>query len=447
MLSYQLSRKRNKYRAGLVCALASLAMMRPGMVVASSIENDNAIKIRDGFAIQLEMQRLNTQLHLRAAMIDSKRLRRTWLWDFGNGSATEGGLIAATCLFWNHDQDKLVVRQVPDAQLKYVHNRVDGKAVAATIYPQIAGQGIGAAGALYELVHDLKNKHRLFKDGYDTKNAIKKMVALNVEFDEVLRNDLNMPESEGLFLKRLRDLALDEFIRLEGRAGDMAVANCIEDGVSFSRNTIGLVGNVLNAVGNIKYDKHINANGNVLNAISASMITIRPFVTNGAAILQKRHSAQLAKRYFPQYQRRSDQIDDLEQALADLRASHLADAKMAVYERQMAFLREQSALCQWETRTSDHQSIRRYRESLYGPSKLAQSILGLDIGFRKLHNETSDNRLAAVGNTIYCAGQAGNLIELARERIADEVRYREKCRKGQLPAQILERQVQMLDTF
>jgi hypothetical protein len=73
-------------------------------------------------------------------------------------------------------------------------------------------------------------------------------------------------------------------------------------------------------------------------------------------------------------------------------------------------------------------------------------VLGLNIGFRKLHNETSDNRLAAIGNTVYTAGQAGNLSELIRERIVDEMDHRNRSRQGLLPEQILRRQAQVLES-
>ena len=137
-------------------------------------------------------------------------------------------------------------------------------------------------------------------------------------------------------------------------------------------------------------------------------------------------------------------LDEVEKALTELKRLRNTSMDIEKYQLYLSFLQEQSELSDAERRADDHAAVRRYRESLYGPTKLAQSILGLNIGFRKLHNETSDNRLAAIGNTVYTAGQAGNLSELIRERIVDEMDHRNKSRQGRLPEQILQRQAQIL---
>jgi hypothetical protein len=275
------------------------------------------------------------------------------------------------------------------------------------------------------------------------------MVALNDEFDRAMANDNGQTDLERRLLLALRDAALHEFVRLEGRAGRIVTANYIEDGVSLTRNTVGIIGNALNAAANINYDKHMNANGNVLNVIAASMISLRPFATNGASIVCERVNARRVRKHFPACKLDQSPLDEAEKALADLKESkdvdkgHLDIGKCQHY---LAFLREQTELSQVESRADDHAALRRYRESLYGPTKIAQSVLGLNIGFRKLHNETSDNRLAAIGNTVYTAGQAGNLSELIRERIVDEMDHRNRSRQGLLPEQILRRQAQVLES-
>ena len=449
MLSCLRCKRKSRHWINTLCFVTLSTILPAGFCNVANAADSSAPNMSEAFAIQVKMQQLNTQLHLKAAMTDFKRQRRTWLWDFGNGSATEGGLIAATCLFWNHNQDKLVVQDLPDARVRYVHNRIDGNAIAGTIYPQIAGQGVGVAGALYELVCDSQKSFYLRKNDLDAKSVIKKMVALNDEFDRAMANDNGQTDLERRLLLALRDAALHEFVRLEGRAGRIVTANYIEDGVSLTRNTVGIIGNALNAAANINYDKHMNANGNVLNVIAASMISLRPFATNGASIVCERVNARRVRKHFPACKLDQSPLDEAEKALADLKESkdvdkgHLDIGKCQHY---LAFLREQTELSQVESRADDHAALRRYRESLYGPTKIAQSVLGLNIGFRKLHNETSDNRLAAIGNTVYTAGQAGNLSELIRERIVDEMDHRNRSRQGLLPEQILRRQAQVLES-
>ena len=444
MLSCLRYKKKNRHRVHSLFLLALSAILQSGWLSAAHAAESNASAARDAFAIQVKMQKLNTQLHLQAALVGFKKQRRTWLWDFGNGSATEGGLIAATCLFWNHNQDKLVIQHLPDARLRYVHNRIDGNAIAGTIYPQIAGQGVGLAGAFYELIRDSQRSLYLRKNGLNGKSAIKKMVALNHEFDSTLADSDDLSDPERRLLCALRDAALQEFVRLEGRAGRIATANYIEDGVSLTSNTVGIVGNALNAAGNVNYDKHMNANGNILNAIAASMISLRPLATNSASILCQHVNTQKIRKHFAIYKSDQDPLDEAEKALADLKDLKNTSTDIENYQLYLAFLQEQSELSDAERQADDRAAVRRYRESVYGPTKLAQSILGLNIGFRKLHNATSDNRLAAIGNTVYTAGQAGNLSELIRERIVDEMDHRNKSRQGRLPEQILQRQAQIL---
>ncbi|MBN9396221.1 MAG: hypothetical protein J0H83_13315 [Candidatus Melainabacteria bacterium] len=303
---------------------------------------------------------------------------------------------------------------------------------------------MGLAGAFYELIRDSQRSLYLRKNGLNGKSAIKKMVALNHEFDSTLADSDDLSDPERRLLCALRDAALQEFVRLEGRAGRIATANYIEDGVSLTRNTVGIVGNALNAAGNVNYDKHMNANGNILNAIAASMISLRPLATNSASILCQHVNTQKIRKHFAIYKSDQDPLDEAEKALADLKDLKNTSTDIENYQLYLAFLQEQSELSDAERQADDRAAVRRYRESVYGPTKLAQSILGLNIGFRKLHNATSDNRLAAIGNTVYTAGQAGNLSELIRERIVDEMDHRNKSRQGRLPEQILQRQAQIL---
>jgi hypothetical protein len=131
----------------------------PGAKVSAEIALSNKTGASDKAAIdavankllkkEIELQELNEQLHLEAATINFNRLRRTWLWDFGNAIPTEAGLIGAAALYYSRAHDK-IQRSVQtktvsgkilySLQAKKGENYAPASDRANTIIPQIAGQ-------------------------------------------------------------------------------------------------------------------------------------------------------------------------------------------------------------------------------------------------------------------------------------------------------------------
>ncbi len=88
--------------------------------------------------------------------------------------------------------------------------------------------------------------------------------------------------------------------------------------------------------------------------------------------------------------------------------------------------------------------LRRFKDTLYGPTKLSQAIIGINVSLRTRPNTTSDNQLSAAANLTYCSGQVFNITELLRERLVDEVRHRQDKDNGLLPEQRIERGLENL---
>ncbi|HEY9733828.1 MAG TPA: hypothetical protein V6C89_18100 [Drouetiella sp.] len=414
---------------------------------------------REIFFDELEMQKINSHLHLEAATPSFKRSRRTWLWDISNGVTTESGLVSAAAIFWDHSEDKTTYqlqRKVENGlfinQIKSVrkHNRVSGSTVAGTLYPQIVGQAIGGSGAAFELGCDLSRSARIRANNLDEASVFEKMLVLNKHSDALL-NELQRTESSSKEeLKLLLDMKMEilqEFIRLEGQSGDLLAGQYIEDSVSLIRNTVGLVGNSINAKAVISDQKKLNGVGNILNCIAASMITMRPVITNVGASIVKRRNKRRARRYFPELDKWGG--DDLNSDLMQLSNTEHKDEsfnkRLLLYNEQLEQFAEYQALAKTEQASSKLIALRMYRESIYGPAKVSQSIMGMIVGFQNGDNATRDNRLAAAGNTTYMTGQAFNIIELTRERIVDERDHADLVRAQMLPADRIRRHLKNIE--
>lgn len=421
----------NRLFAAVVICLGFMAALPANAANAQT----NGELARRAFSTLLEMQKINCHLHLEAANPSFRRARTTWLWDTANGLATEGGLISATSVFWDHSEDRTKLgkvvrfengRFVLKTEQMHSHNRASGTTLAGTLYPQIAGQAIGGGGSLFELSCDLRRDLLLSKHKLDQRAVESKMIALNDQLS-VLVAQIKEPAddpntlAEKLFLLDLQQNVLREFIRLDAQAANIGAGQYIEDTFSLVRNTVGLIGNSINADAVIHNNKRFNGEGTILNLVSATLITVRPIVSNLGAQRVKRRMKRRAARLFPNVPESPATSATLSSDIDKIAApsTELAD-RIRLYRQEVEKLKDEEALSGYEANRLKQIAVRRYRESFYGPTKQAQSILGLVVGFQHDDNTTRDNRLSAAGNTTYMTGQAFNLMELFRERLVDE---------------------------
>jgi hypothetical protein len=113
-------------------------------------------------------------------------------------------------------------------------------------------------------------------------------------------------------------------------------------------------------------------------------------------------------------------------------------SRLFAYKELEQKLDADADLKEFERRKAKQTAIRRYRETIYGPTKMAQSIIGLVVNFRRGSNSTSDNRLTADANLTYTSGQGLDITELTRERFADESELKRLQAAGMLPQQRLD---------
>ncbi|HEY9759251.1 MAG TPA: hypothetical protein V6C97_29095 [Oculatellaceae cyanobacterium] len=411
------------------------------------------------------MQKINCHLHLEAGNPSFWRMRRTWLWDTSNALATEGGLVTATALFYDHDEDRYGMKrsikvdrgrvEISSSEEHY-HNRVSGSSIAGDLYPQIVGQAIGGAGSLFELGTDCARTIRLRKRNLNRHAVTTRMCELDKQANDLLRQitlAANSDQNAGIEVQLLKDIkqeCLREFVRLEGQAGNILVGRWIEDGMSVTRNTVGLIGNSINANGVLRNSRIINGDGTILNLISASLITIRPFISNGGSYLANRENKKHTRRYFPEVYQNTT-TPDLDSEFQRLKGEDTNDDSLKfrkmLYKEQLAKIDDDRDLANEQKTRLRQRAARRYRESFYGPTKQAQSILGLVASFGCGTNTTAMNRISAAGNTTYMTGQAFNIMELMRERVVDENGHSQLKKENMLPEQRLERKLAQLDAM
>jgi len=457
----------NNFRPWRRLILSSLALALTSFSPASAKDlssdfiDDLAKKILQR---ELDLQRLNVRLHMEAANPSFNRARRTWLWDIGNAIPTESGLIAATALFFSNTRNRVLITPYPASvdgktefalEARNVHNHIADCKIAATIDPQIAGQVVGGAGSLLELGADCRRAFYLHKNKLDRRAVTRQVVTLKQQIDDLQQQYDALPAAhagaylaEGSVLKDIRNNCLGEFVRLDRNAALISTGQAIEDTVSLSRNTVGGVGNSINVLAIFRNNKRLNGEGALLNLTAASMITARPFLSNIGGWLAKRSNNQLTKELLGGAQTVND--ERLASDLETLKSCHaqsaaLAKTRLAIYGTQLDRYRGEKELAEEEKTKAKQTVLRRFRESIYGPTKLAQSTLNVIIGFRSQNNSTADNRLDAAGNLTYTSGQIFNIAELVRERLVDEARHARQAADHMLPEQRLGRQIEAID--
>jgi hypothetical protein len=450
-------------KLALVMFFVSALISSPYASAQSETIDELGYKILDA---ELELQELNAHLHLEGANSGFEHSRRRWLWNSSDALPTEGGLIAATAVFYSHYNDKTKVVEVtnertsaPVASVERIPNPISAGAEGATIIPQIEGQVSGGTGDFFELIGDYSRARRLHKNRLNGAAVRRTALSLKRRIDRMQAEYEALASTakskiftlEANLLKDIRNKSLVEFNRLETNASRVLVGRVIEDGASFTRNTVGTIGNTINLVAIYEHNRRLDGEGAILNLTAATMITVRPLLSNLGSYISTKLSDHIASKNFPDIERTEEvnfasDLTQLQNACDRAAISPRMEKRLIVYRKLQAQFDEDDNLASKEQQRLKQIAIRRYRESIYGPTKLAQSTMVIIVGFRK-DNPVADNRLLAAANLTYTSGQAFNIFELQRERIVDEVNHHNLKINGMLPAPRLGRSLQALKTM
>ncbi len=413
---------------------------------------------------QIELEKLNQQIHLEITRPMFGREKRTWLWDFSNAIPTEGGLIAAMAVFYVHANNKTKIVEGlsthgPIQGKVSVANEAPGGAVAGTLIPQIAGQVFGGAGSLFELGLRCYHSRRMHQLHLNRKSVTMRAQLLMHQIGDLeskFEHQALGSDNSQFYLSELKVLrtldrhAIDRYRYVQGEAIGIATANSLEDSTSVIRNIVVTVCNAINTAAVLNNDRTFNGQGSILNLVAASMITIRPIVSTFGAFTAKRISARLCRKAFPELS--SNSADGpFKQSFEELKSTKGFDSsaqiqkRMIVYELEAKNIAEEDSLASFEKAADNKVIFNRLRETIYGPTKMTQSIMSISSNLRKVDNPSSSNRISAASNTIYTCGQVYNIAELLKQRIAEDKRHAHLKKEAMLPEQRIARTISTYD--
>jgi hypothetical protein len=421
---------------------------------------------------ELELDQLVTTMHLKNRLTTIDKRRRQWLWAMLNSMPTEAGLIDATAAYNSHTRhvDRRITVRDRDGSLRVVNvgrpNPLSGDTVAGILYPQIIGQEVNAAGNFYELTHNVIWRERRIHEQIDPKRSLIRVKALAHDLDSLLfqRQKLlaetaeprEIFDAEGTVLDDLRIALLAEFARHYVRSrGEFAWQNTL-DGVDLARNAVGAAGNQISVHAAYTRDAPLNGVGNILSLLAAIGITTRPYI--GWTV---RHAdMHLARNALIRELPECTTVEE-PTALAKLEMDeqHLRDVVGARVDEQKPTRRFGVLTVEGSILTSQEQALDKFegdgkagrerddmvRSTAYGPTKMANTILGVITGYRKPVDSVWNNRRNGAGNLTYTCGQGYNFLELWRERIEDERHHVRLKAEGKLPEQVLSTRLYTLD--
>jgi hypothetical protein len=327
------------------------------------------------------------------------------------------------------------------------------------LYPQIVGQEINAAGNFFELGNNALVRYRCRKDKVDPKQAVIRAKLLLSRIDVGLQErsasisestDIERAayEAEGSVLFDLRNILVNEFRKVYVNARkEFAWQNTFEI-IDLTRNTVGAIGNQLSVRAGYTGNSHLNGIGNLLSAIAAAGITVSPSLSAMISNANKDLAEKRLNKEFPDAGnsgnlevdlRRLKEVED-SASESGMRGRALAVSECAQLVTSGQLLRQRN-----EEASKKRIELQFIRSTGYGPTKLANSVLGMVDGFNRHLDPTLKNRLAAAGNLTYTTGQGINFIELWRERISDEVEEHRLQREGNSTTQLLRARLATLE--
>ncbi|PWT94671.1 MAG: hypothetical protein C5B53_12615, partial [Candidatus Melainabacteria bacterium] len=346
-------------------------------------------------------------------------------------------------LFFSHTHDRSA-----DA----THSNVKPSYIAATLYPQIVGQGFGILGALGGLYIDQRENMKRRGSGHDASTTNIRVLQLERELDGLLlefeetsrREGEDAQSSELLLLRDFRNIALSEYVTAQSRNARVRGFRRVGDLLALSRNTVGLIGNSLNVAAVLRENKPLNGTGSILNAAAASQITLRPALSAASAAIARKAASRRLRNLFGEVE--SVDVATFEQHRMAYEASGTRNMACEIYQDQLELLKQHARITYKENVRGRTLTVRGFRrESLFGPTKVCQSVIGIIQGFRGPHSLGLDNRMAAAGNTVYCSGQAYNLSELSRQRSLDEADHRHERMRNLLTIQQVQHRIIKLE--
>jgi len=222
--------------------------------------------------------------------------------------------------------------------------------------------------------------------------------------------------------------------------------------LGLTRNVVGAVGNQISVTAGYSNNNHLNGLGNLLSEISAVGITTLPSFSLLAAKINERLAHQAISRYLPRAdpQWRLDigaDIVNLKNS-ADSNKDNLIAKRLKILSIEEQLIYPQQELAEREVLGS-RRIIKQqlFRNSLYGPTKMANDLLGIIVGYDGHLDSLRMNQLSAAGNLTYTIGQGFNFCKLWQEQIGAEKQNYDQNKQRKIEQQMLQTRLALLESL
>ena len=195
-------------------------------------------------------------------------------------------------------------------------------------------------------------------------------------------SDVEAYSIESAVMKDVRNSQLIEFKRVYVNARREFAWQNTMDGLGLVRNVVGAIGNQLSVPAGYRGNNHLNGIGNLLSEIAADIITTHPWISLAVSKLNARLAENQIKRELPN----SPTIELVQQSLSD-HLHRLNELKNSSNNLTVLNAQRDLLSCQLDLAAREGADIKNriklqlLRNSVYGPTKAANSLLGIIDGY------------------------------------------------------------------
>jgi len=350
-----------------------------------------------------------------------------------------------------------------------VLNRPKRSKIEGSLYPQIAGQFIGAGGSMVELGINYFHEWQCHKRGYSCKQSVAKVKEIRKNIDQLFarreailtsgvlgKADTAIERAEGTVLHDITALSMEEYetFHISSRR-----FRAFQDSIylwDVAKNSVGAAGNIVQVVGNHEDRPYLTGPAGVLTTISGALIIVAPLAARGwgklVGELHKKHlkkelyrgeSCQLLKY---DLDRKALQTMVGEKLVRGQVVSERATALLATYEGNALQRASQVQLAQAELRAGTRAAQENVLlGAVVGTSKVCLGVTNAIAGYGLTTSNHRSNDVIVPGNITYASGLWLSAAENIRLRVLDEVNRKKLGSQGRLPGQVLAARLKKLD--
>jgi len=397
---------------------------------------------------------------------------RYFLSQEANNISTASGLLyglAERTRIFKHPYVLETILDKKGARVVGVLNRPKRSKIEGSLYPQIAGQFVGAGGSMVELGINYFHEWQCHKKGYDCKQSVAKVQQYKKNLDQLFdkreailasgalgRADAAIERAEGTVLRDVTALSLEEYETFHINSRRF---RAFQDSIylwDVAKNTVGACGNIVQVIGNHEDRPYLTGPAGVLTTISGALIIIAPLAARGwGRVVGDYHKRHLKKEVYGGESCLLTKYDLDRKALATMVGEKLvrgevvserATALLATYEGNALQRATQVQLAQAELRAGTRAAQENVLlGAVVGTTKVCLGVSNAIAGYGLTTSNHRSNDVIVPGNISYASGLWLSAAENIRLRVNDEINRKKLGSQGRLPGQVLAARLKKLD--